>query len=176
MVNPRLAETGILKSETETENFSDLIEKHICDRQTQNLRLRDPLLGCARFRDLGRVCRDFSFSWDHSPPFLKFPRKGQKNITIMLCSLFDELVNSIVIYPFLTNVYVVKPAEIHTFFYKTLFTGYFSSHVGRGGRGWGGQSPSTFDTIHPIDMKLGISFHGNNSQINDDTCGRHVGF
>ena len=29
MVNPRHAETGILKSETETENFSDLIEKHI---------------------------------------------------------------------------------------------------------------------------------------------------
>ena len=61
MVNPRLAETGILKSETETENFSDLIEKHICDRETQNLKLRDPLLGCARFRDLGRICRDFSF-------------------------------------------------------------------------------------------------------------------
>ena len=58
----RDTETGILKSKTETENFSDLIEKHICDRQTQNLRLRDPLLGCARFRDLGRICRDFSFS------------------------------------------------------------------------------------------------------------------
>ena len=40
---------------------SDLIEKHICDRQTQNLRLRDPLVGCARFQDLGRICRDFSF-------------------------------------------------------------------------------------------------------------------
>ena len=49
------AETGTLKSETETEKFSDLIEKQICDRQTQNLRLRDPLSGCARFRDLGRV-------------------------------------------------------------------------------------------------------------------------
>ena len=35
----RDAETGTLKSETETEKFSDLIEKHICDRQTQNLRL-----------------------------------------------------------------------------------------------------------------------------------------
>ena len=37
----RDAETGILKSETETEKFSDLIEKHtiFCDRQTQNLRL-----------------------------------------------------------------------------------------------------------------------------------------
>ena len=51
MVNPRLAETGILKSETEMEKFSDLIEKHICDRQTQNLRPRDPLVGCVRFRD-----------------------------------------------------------------------------------------------------------------------------
>ena len=31
MVNLRLTETGILKSETETEKFSYLIEKHICD-------------------------------------------------------------------------------------------------------------------------------------------------
>ena len=55
-------------------------------------------------------------------------------------------------------------------------------------------SPSTFDTIHPIDLKFGtynklrlyfqlsettwclISFHGNNSQINDVTGGRHLGF
>ena len=54
--------------------------------------------------------------------------------------------------------------------------------------------PSTFDTIHPIDMKLGrynklhlyfqlsetkwclIDFHGNNSQINDVTGGRRLGF
>ena len=64
----RDAETDILKSETETENFSDLIEKHIYDRQTQNLRLQDPLVGCARFWDLGRICRDFSFFRDHSPP------------------------------------------------------------------------------------------------------------
>ena len=58
-VNPRLAETGILKSETETEKFSDLIEKHklyVTDK-TQNLRLHDPLLGlCKIFRDLGRIC------------------------------------------------------------------------------------------------------------------------
>ena len=51
-----------------------------------------------------------------------------------------------------------------------------------------------FDTIHPIDMKIGtynklhlyfqlsetkrylIGFHGNNSQINDVTGGRHLGF
>ena len=51
-----------------------------------------------------------------------------------------------------------------------------------------------FDTIHPIDLKSGtysklhlyfqlsettwclISFHGNNSQINDVTGGRHLGF
>ena len=51
-----------------------------------------------------------------------------------------------------------------------------------------------FDTIHPIDMKIGtynmlhlyfqlsettrylIGFHGNNSQINDVTGGRHFGF
>ena len=57
----RDAETGILKSKTEIEKFSDLIEKHICDRQTQNLRLQDPLLGCVRFQDLGRICRDFLF-------------------------------------------------------------------------------------------------------------------
>ena len=60
----------------------------------------------------------------------------------------------------------------------------------------GGQSdpPSTFDTIHPIDFKFGtynklylyfqlskttwclIRFHGNNSQINDVTVGRHLEF
>ena len=33
------AGTGIFKSETEMEKFSDLIEKHICDRQIQNVRL-----------------------------------------------------------------------------------------------------------------------------------------
>ena len=54
--------------------------------------------------------------------------------------------------------------------------------------------PSTFDTIHSIDMKLDtysklhlyfqlsatkwclIGFHGNNSQINDVTGGRRLGF
>ena len=45
----RDAETGILKFEPETKKCSDLIEKQICDQQTQNLRLRDPLVGCARF-------------------------------------------------------------------------------------------------------------------------------
>ena len=41
----RDTETGILKSEPETKKCSDLIEKHIyiCDQQTQDLRLRDPL-------------------------------------------------------------------------------------------------------------------------------------
>ena len=55
-------------------------------------------------------------------------------------------------------------------------------------------SPSTFDTIHPIDMKFGtyykfqlyfqlsettwclIGFQGNDSQINNVTGGRHLGF
>ena len=55
------AETGTLKSETEMEKFSDLIEKQMCDQQTQNLRLWDPLLGSARFQDLSRICRDFLF-------------------------------------------------------------------------------------------------------------------
>ena len=54
--------------------------------------------------------------------------------------------------------------------------------------------PSIFDTIHLIDLKFGthnklhlyfqlsettwclIGFHGNNSQINDVTGGRHLGF
>ena len=54
--------------------------------------------------------------------------------------------------------------------------------------------PSTFDTIYPIDLKFGthnklhlyfqlsgttwflIGFHGNNSQINDVTGCRHLGF
>ena len=68
--------------------------------------------------------------------------------------------------------------------------------VTRSLEGGGGQSdpPSTFDTIHPIDLKFGvynrllfyfqlsvttwyqIAFHGNNSQINDVTGGRHLGF
>ena len=72
--------------------------------------------------------------------------------------------------------------------------------VTRSLEGGGGQSDlpppsiSTFNTIHPIDMKLGIykklhfyfelngtmwcliGFHNNNSQINDVTGGRHLGF
>ena len=68
--------------------------------------------------------------------------------------------------------------------------------VTRSLEGGGGKSdpPSTFDTIHPIDLKFGtynkihlyfqlsettwclIGLHGNNSQINDVTVGRHLGF
>ena len=64
------SETGILKSEPKTKKFNDLIEKYICDRQTQNLRLPDPLESSVRFRDLGRICRDSQFSEDHSPPLI----------------------------------------------------------------------------------------------------------
>ena len=63
-----------------------------------------------------------------------------------------------------------------------------------GGRGQSPPPPPTFDTIHPIDLGFGtynklhlyfqlrettwcpIGFHGNNSQINDVTGGRHLGF
>ena len=63
----------------------------------------------------------------------------------------------------------------------------------RGGGGGQSDPPSTFDTIHLIDLKFGtynklhmyfqlskttwylIGFHGNN-QINDVTAGRHLGF
>ena len=63
-----------------------------------------------------------------------------------------------------------------------------------GGGSIGSPPPSTFDTIHPIDLKFGThnnlhlyfqlsettwchnGFHGNNSQINDVTGGRHLGF
>ena len=63
-----------------------------------------------------------------------------------------------------------------------------------GGGSIGSLPPSTFDTIHPIDLKFGtynklhlyfqlsettwclIGFHGNNSQINGVTGGRHLGF
>ena len=69
--------------------------------------------------------------------------------------------------------------------------------VTRNVEGGGGPSdppPSTFDTAHPIDLKFGtynklhlyfqlsettwclIIFHGNNSQRNDVTSGRHLGF
>ena len=53
----RDAETDVLKSEPETKKCNNFTEKQIFDRQTQNLRLRDPLVDCARFRDLGRICR-----------------------------------------------------------------------------------------------------------------------
>ena len=63
-----------------------------------------------------------------------------------------------------------------------------------GGGGSIGPTPSTFNTIHPIDLTFGkhiklhsyfqlsettgclIGFHGNSSQINDVTGGRHLGF
>ena len=66
--------------------------------------------------------------------------------------------------------------------------------MGGGGGGVNRTSSSTFDSIHPIDLKSGtysklhfyfqlseitwclIGFHGNNSQINDVTGGRHLGF
>ena len=64
----------------------------------------------------------------------------------------------------------------------------------RGARGQSDLPPSTFDTIHLIDLKFGtynklhlyfqlsetmcclIGFHGNHCQINDVTAGRHLGF
>ena len=63
-----------------------------------------------------------------------------------------------------------------------------------GGASVGPPPPSTFDTIHPIDLKIStynkihlyfqlsvatwclIGFHGNNSQKNNVTGGRHLGF
>ena len=63
-----------------------------------------------------------------------------------------------------------------------------------GGGGVNRTLPSTFNTIYPIVLKFGtynklylyfqlsetiwcrIGFHGNNSQINDVTGGRHLGF
>ena len=59
-------ENGILKSETKVEKFCDLIEKHICDRQTQNLRLQDSLLGCARSETWEEFAETSHFSEDHS--------------------------------------------------------------------------------------------------------------
>ena len=68
------------------------------------------------------------------------------------------------------------------------------SLVGGGGRVNRTPSLSTFDTIHPIDLKFDtynklhlyfqlsetmwrlIDFHGNNSQINDVTGSHHLGF
>ena len=66
----RDTKTGTLKSETKTKKLSDLIEKHICDQQTQNLRLRDPLVGCAIFRDLVEFGETSYFSGDYSPPLI----------------------------------------------------------------------------------------------------------
>ena len=86
----RDAEIGILKSETETEKFSDLIEKHICDRQTQNLRLRDPLLGCARFRDLVEFAEISHFLLDYCtyhPPLASFVSSSH-NFKFSIFSLY----------------------------------------------------------------------------------------
>ena len=67
-------ETGVLKSEPKSKKCKDLIEKQIGDRQTQNLRLWNPLVGCVRSRDLGRICRDFSFfRGSFTTPFLVRP-------------------------------------------------------------------------------------------------------
>ena len=64
----RYAETGILKSEPETKKCSDLIEKQICDRQTQNLRLRDPLVGLRDFETWVELARLINFqSTIHHP-------------------------------------------------------------------------------------------------------------
>ena len=70
MVNQRVAETDVFKSETETEKLSDLIEKHICDRQIQNVRLRDPLVGCANSETWVEFAETSHFSEDRSPPLL----------------------------------------------------------------------------------------------------------
>ena len=70
MVNPRHAETGILKFEPETKKCSGLIEKHRCDQQAQNQRLQGPIVGSVRFRDLDRICRDSHFSEDCSPALI----------------------------------------------------------------------------------------------------------
>ena len=88
----RDAETGILKSEPETKKCGDLIEKHICDRQTQNLRLRDPLVGSAVFRDLDRICRDSHFSKDHPPP-LHLNQKRDKKLKISLTGALITILN-----------------------------------------------------------------------------------
>ena len=49
----RDAKTGILKSEPETKKCSDLIEKQICDRQTQNL--QETPRPISRFCEISRL-------------------------------------------------------------------------------------------------------------------------
>ena len=76
------------------------------------------------------------------------------------------------------------------FNYRSLDVKIVTRSLGGGSIG----PPSTFDTIHPIDMKLGtynklhlyfqlskiasclVGFHANNSKINDITGGRRLGF
>ena len=70
------AETGILKSETETKKCNDLIEKQIYDRQTQNLRFRDPFVGCARFETWEEFDETSRFSEDHSPSLKDIAEAG----------------------------------------------------------------------------------------------------
>ena len=76
---------------------------------------------------------------------------------------------------------------------KKIVTQTLEEREGGGGRGVN-RTPSTFDTIHTIDMKFGtynkvhlyfrlsettwclMGFHGNKSKKNDATSGRHLGF
>ena len=71
----RDAETGVLKSEPERKRCTDLIEKQICDRQTQDLRLRDPFGDCARFREPVEFAETSHFSEDHSPALIWIDQK-----------------------------------------------------------------------------------------------------
>ena len=75
----RDAETGILKSKTETGKFSDLIEKHICDRrykiwdsETQYQVVRDS-------KTWVEIAETSHFSEYHSPPFTTVAHKCTPN-------------------------------------------------------------------------------------------------
>ena len=86
----------------------------------------------------------------------------------------------------------VHPIPTIMFNPRSLLEKIVTRSLGGGGGSIG--NPSTFDTIHPIDLKFGtynklhlyfqlsettwslIGFHGNNSQIDDVTGGRHLGF
>ena len=66
----RDSETAVLKSKPETKKCNDLIEKQICDRQTQTLRLRDSLMVVRDSETWIEFAETFHFSEDHSPPLI----------------------------------------------------------------------------------------------------------
>ena len=109
---------------------------------------------------------------------------------VIIIIIIIIIIITIIIIIVLFHFYLYKIFTIKLLKKKKLIT----RSLERGGGGQSDPSSFTFDTIHSIDLKFGtlskfhlyfqlsettwclIGFHGNNSQINDVTDGRHLGF